>query len=153
MPLRRVKGAPFGSLFQKRGHKSNKETIFLDKKKTILFIEDEASLQKAMGDILRLEGYEVMAALDGDIGLKLAKTKSPGLILLDLILPKKDGFEVLHELKIAKETKEIPVIVLTNLEGTLEVERALELGAYTYLVKANYDIEDVVSKIKEALQA
>ena len=117
----------------------------------ILFVEDEPSLQKAIREVLTQEGYKVLGAADGEEGLKKAKEEKPNLILLDLILPKKDGFEVLKELKADEKLKDIPVIVLTNLEGVGDVEKALELGATTYLVKANYKLEDVVNKIKELL--
>ena len=119
--------------------------------KKILFIEDESALQKTFGDILKQEGYEMLSALDGETGLKMAKTENPDLILLDLVLPKKHGFEVLQALKEDAETKDIPIIVLTNLEGTGDVEKALELGATTYLIKASYTLEEVVAKIKKAL--
>lgn len=120
--------------------------------KTILFIEDEPLLQKITAEILTQEGFNVKSALDGEAGLKMIMELKPNLVLLDLILPKKDGFEVLKEIKANEETKNIPVIILTNLEGTPDVERALELGATTYLVKANYELEDVVKKIKETLK-
>ena len=119
--------------------------------KKILFIEDESALQKTFGEILSQEGYEMISALDGEIGLRLAKDKKPDLILLDLVLPKIHGFEVLKRLKTDKETKDIPVIVLTNLEGIGDVDKALGLGATTYLVKAQYGLEEVVEKIKKAL--
>ena len=118
----------------------------------ILFIEDEPHLQKEVGEVLKQEGLGVITALDGEKGLEVAKKEKPDLILLDLILPKKDGFEVLKELKESEEMKDIPVIVLTTLEGTGDVEKALELGATTYLVKANYRLEDVVAKIKRLLE-
>ena len=119
--------------------------------KKILFIEDEKALQTTFSDILGQEGYEIVSALDGEAGLDLAKTSKPDLILLDLVLPKMHGFEVLKALKENSATQDIPIIVLTNLEGTGDVEKALELGATTYLVKANYTLEEVVSKIKKAL--
>ena len=119
--------------------------------KTILFIEDESALQKTFGDVLEQEGYKMVSAMDGEEGLRLVKLEKPDLILLDLILPKVHGFEVLKQLKDDKETKDIPIIVLTNLEGTGDVEKALELGATTYLVKANYSLEEVLQKIKKAL--
>jgi len=119
--------------------------------KTILFIEDESALQKTFGDILKQEGYDIFPALDGEAGLRLAKDKKPDLILLDLVLPKVHGFEVLKKLKEDKETKDIPIIVLTNLEGIGDVDKAIELGATTYLVKAQYSLEEVVEKIKKAL--
>ena len=84
--------------------------------------------------------------------MKLAKSIKPDLILLDLILPKIHGFDVLKELKEDEKTKEIPIIVLTNLERVEDVEKALELGATTYLVKADYTLEEVIEKIKNALK-
>ncbi|MCJ7786940.1 response regulator [Patescibacteria group bacterium] len=120
--------------------------------KTILFIEDESSLQKTFSDFLSPEGYEIISALDGETGLRLAKEKNLDLILLDLILPKVHGFEVLKELKTDPKTKEIPIIVLTNLEGMGDVEKAIELGATTYLVKDQYTLEEVVEKIKEIIE-
>ncbi len=123
--------------------------------KTILFIEDESALQKTFGDLLRKEGCEMVSALDGEIGLRLAKPgaggQKPDLILLDLILPKVHGFDVLKNLKEDKETKEIPIIVLTNLEGIGDVDKAIELGATTYLVKAQYTLEEILEKIKKTL--
>lgn len=120
--------------------------------KKILFIEDEPSLQKTVNEVLTQEGFKVFSALDGEKGLKLIKKEKPDLVLLDLILPKKDGFEVLKEIKEDKETKDIPVIILTNLEGVGDVEKALSLGAATYLVKAGYELEEIVTKVKQALK-
>ncbi|KPJ73664.1 hypothetical protein AMJ48_00435 [Parcubacteria bacterium DG_74_1] len=119
--------------------------------KKILFVEDEAALQKTLGEILKQEKYEVIPALDGEVGLRLAKDKKPDLILLDLVLPRVHGIEVLRKLKEDEETKEIPVIVLTNLGEIEDINRAVELGATTYLVKAQYTLEEVVGKIKKAL--
>lgn len=118
----------------------------------ILFIEDEPSLQKTVGEVLEQEGFEVLSATDGETGLELAKNKKPDLILLDLILPRKDGFAVLAELKQDPDTRDIKVVVLTNLEGSGDVEKALELGATTYLVKANYELEEVVRKVKDFIE-
>lgn len=119
--------------------------------KKILFIEDEPDLQKSLGGLLKNKGYEVISALDGEAGLNLAKKTSPDLILLDLILPKIHGLQILEQLKSTAETKNIPVVILTNIEESAEVERAIELGAKTYLVKANYNLEDVAKKIITAL--
>lgn len=119
--------------------------------KKILFIEDEEALQKALGNALESKGYSALRALDGEAGLRAAKNEMPDLVLLDLVLPKKNGFEVLEELKKDASTKNIPVIVLTNLEGSAEVERALALGATTYLVKANYKLDELMSKIELVL--
>lgn len=120
--------------------------------KRILFIEDEAALQKTFGDILKSEGFEVISALDGETGLNLVKKENPDLVLLDLILPKIHGLDVLKEIKQNENTKNIPVIVLTNVESIEEIDKALELGATTYLVKSDYSLEDVIAKIKKALE-
>lgn len=120
--------------------------------KKILFIEDESALQRAVTQVLSEEGYQIFSALDGEIGLKLAYKEMPDLILLDLILPKKDGFEVLRELKQDPQMKNIPIVVLTNLEGSNDVERAIELGGTTYLVKTNYKLEEVIERVKQVLR-
>lgn len=121
--------------------------------KTILFIEDESALQKTFSDLLELKGYKVVSALDGEIGVALAKKVKPDLILLDIVLPKINGLEVLGKLKEDSETKTIPVILLTNLEGINNVGKALELGATTYLVKAQYSLDEVVKKIEQTINA
>ncbi|KKR04151.1 MAG: Adenylate cyclase [Parcubacteria group bacterium GW2011_GWF2_39_13b] len=126
--------------------------MFHEHMSKILFVEDEPTLQKTLGDVLAKEGYDIKTASDGEEGLALAKKFKPDLMLLDLILPKKDGFTVLKEIKADEELKYIPVIVLTNLEGTSDVEKVLELGATTYLVKANYDLGEVVERVKQALK-
>lgn len=121
------------------------------KKQKILIVEDEATLQKALSEYLVLEGFAVVNALDGEQGAQMAKKEKPDLILLDIILPKKDGYEVMDELKAGEETKNIPIILLTNLGGAEDVEKAFSKGATTYLVKADYKLEDVVKKIRETL--
>ncbi len=118
----------------------------------ILIIEDEPILQKTLSESLRQEGYEIKSALDGEEGIKMARESNPDLILLDLILPKIDGFEVLEELKKDENTKAIPVIVLTNMENESDIEKALTLGATAYLVKVNYDLKEVIEKVKEVIK-
>ena len=119
--------------------------------KKILFIEDESALQKALEDILKQEGYKMISALDGETGLRLAESEKPDLILLDLILPKMRGFEVFKKLKEGSKTKNIPVIILTKLEGMKDINQAIELGATTYLVKTQYTMKEVIEKVKKAL--
>lgn len=121
--------------------------------KTILLIEDEPTLQKTLSEAFIQKGYQIQSALDGLAGLSLAQETKPDLILLDLVLPKMDGFEVLKELKKNDATKEIPVIILTNLESTQDIERAILLGATNYLVKANYNLNDVLEKVEKAFSA
>jgi CheY-like chemotaxis protein len=120
--------------------------------KKILFIEDEAAIQKTFSDALSKEDYEITSAPVGEIGLRLAKEKKPDLILLDVILPEMDGFEVLKALREDAATKDISVIMLTNLEGVGDIEKAIEFGATTYLVKANYTLEEVLQKIKDSFK-
>lgn len=117
----------------------------------IVFIEDETTLQKMLSAALKEEGFSVIAASDGEAGLAAVRAEKPALVLLDLILPKMDGFTVLSEIKKDEATLKIPVIVLTNLESAENVEKVVALGATTYLVKANYDLPDIVAKIKEVL--
>ena len=119
------------------------------KQKLILFIEDNPAIQKTFGEILTQEGYQVIPAIDGEAGISLAKKEKPDLILLDLILPKKDGFEVLKEVKAEEQTKNIPVIVLSVLEGSEDIQKAIEYGANSYLIKSDYTPEELVRKVKE----
>jgi len=121
----------------------------MDKK--ILVIEDEATLQKALVEILEQSGYQVNSALDGEKGWEIAKEEIPDLILLDIILPKMDGFDVLKSLKGDPKTEGIPVIILTNLGDITNIQKALELGANTYLVKADFHLDDVLKKVEETL--
>lgn len=121
-------------------------------KKHILFIEDEEALRDAFREAFKRHGYTIRDAANGEDGLQIAQQELPDIILLDLILPKKSGFEVLKELRNNPTTKHIPVIVLTNLEGSEDVEQALAHGATTYLVKANYSLDDIVAKVKSAIE-
>lgn len=118
----------------------------------LLIVEDDAVLRKALGEYLGTEGFEVIYAEDGEIGSRLALSEKPNLILLDIVLPKKDGYQVLREVKENSDTKHIPIVLLTNLGSISDVEKALEMGATTYLVKADYKLEEVTEKIKEILE-
>lgn len=118
--------------------------------KKILFVEDEATMQKTITDALTGR-YELISAMDGKTGLDLVRSEKPDLVLLDIILPKMNGFEVLKEIKKDPKIKDIPVIILTNLEGPDEVNKALELGATTYLIKSSYGLEELIKKIRNIL--
>ena len=120
--------------------------------KKILLIEDEDVLQQTMAEYLTAEKFEVVGAMDGQIGLEMAQKESPDLILLDIILPKLDGFSVLEEIKKNEKTKNIPVILLTNLESMENIQKAFEKGVVAYLIKADFKLEEVVEKIKEILK-
>lgn len=118
----------------------------------ILIVEDEEFLVRTLQDNLVSEGFKVDAAMDGEEALsKLAKDK-PDLILLDLLLPKKDGFYVLNQVKQNPEWKLIPVIVLSNLGGDTEIKKALEMGADDYFVKSQHPIQEVVEKVKDYIE-
>lgn len=119
----------------------------------ILFIEEEPALQQALGGFLSSRGYTVTPALDGEAGLALARAERPDLILLDLILPKKHGLDVLGELRADPALRAVPVIVLTNVELDETVEQASRLGAAAYLVKTNYTLEEVLAKVRAVLGA
>ena len=121
--------------------------------KKILIVEDEPTLQRAILSVLTDQGYKIFSATNGEDAITIARKELPDLILLDLILPKKDGFAVLTDLKQEPATMNIPVIILTNLEGNTDVERALALGATTYLVKTNYKLEEIAEKIKSMLES
>lgn len=121
------------------------------KGKKILLVEDDEFLAELYATKLAIEGYEVFLANDGEKGVKMAKEKNPDLILLDIILPKMDGFEVLSKIKADQEIKAIPVILLTNLSQKDEVKRGLDLGAADYLIKAHFMPSEVVKKIKQSI--
>lgn len=119
--------------------------------KTILLVEDDEFLAELYATKLNLEGFEVLLASDGEKGLKMAKESNPDLILLDIILPKMDGFEVLGNIKEDSSIKDIPVILLTNLSQKDEVKKGLDLGAKDYLIKAHFMPSEVVKKIKQTI--
>src|SRR3989338_4845702 len=120
-------------------------------KKRILLVEDDEFLAELYATKLNLEGFEVSLATDGEKGLRLAKEQEPDLVLLDIVLPKMDGFEVLRQLKLGKKTKEMPVILLTNLSQKDEVSRGLSLGANDYMIKAHFMPSEVIKKIKQVI--
>lgn len=121
-------------------------------KKTVLLIEDEAPLQKTLEDALTSKELGLISALDGEIGIRLAKQKKPDLILLDLKLPGISGIQVCKKLKGDEETKDIPIIVLTNVEDMESIQEAINLGATAYLLKINYKLGEIVEKVRKILQ-
>jgi DNA-binding response OmpR family regulator len=123
-----------------------------DKNKRILIIEDDTMISNMYRMKLTQDGFTVIAAEDGATGLETAKKEKPDLIMLDVILPALDGFSVLEELKKDSSTKNISVIMLTNLGTDEDVKKGQELGAVDYLVKANFTPSDVSKKVKEVLK-
>ena len=121
----------------------------MDKKKAlILVVEDERLLIKALGDKLRLEGFEVLEAHNGKEGLALAIEKHPDLILLDIIMPVMDGISMLQELRKDEWGKYASVLMLTNLTDADKTEESLKNGAFDYLIKADWKLGDLVIKIR-----
>lgn len=119
--------------------------------KKIVLIEDDEILAKVIFTELTDAGFDVVQAFDGSAGLELVKKEVPDLVLLDLILPKKDGFAVLAELKKDPHprTQSVPVIILTLLGEDVDIKRGMALGAVDYLVKSSHTTEEVIGKIKK----
>lgn len=118
----------------------------------VLIVEDEEFLVRALKDNLISEGYTVSIAMDGEAAFDELKKKKPSLILLDLLLPKKNGFDVLRDVRANPEYQHIPVVILSNLGEDSEIKRALELGANDYFVKSQHPIQEVIEKVREYLQ-
>ena len=119
--------------------------------KKILIVEDDKYLANAHRVKLSKSGFEAMIAYDGEQAIQTLESFSPDLIVLDLIMPNKDGFAVLAELKQNPKWQHIPVIVTSNLSQKEDINRALELGAANYIIKSNSDLNDLLVKIHTIL--
>ena len=115
----------------------------------VLIAEDEELLEKVLKEKFRKEQFTVAHAADGEATLALVKSFQPDIILLDIIMPKKNGLDVLRELKDDPELKHIPVIIMSNLGEDEKIKEALGIGAVDYLVKTQHPINEVVEKVKE----
>lgn len=122
------------------------------KKNKILLIEDDKSLIKILKKAINTDEYEIVLAVNADQGFRLAKEKNPNVIVLDVLMPGKTGFDCLRQLKNEPKTKKIPVIILSNLGQDEEIRLAISLGASGYLVKANFTIDEVIKKITKAIK-
>jgi len=120
--------------------------------KKILIIEDDKFLLKVIKKKLLKENYTVVEALDGEQGIKGIKKEKPDLVLLDLILPEMDGFEVLTKMKADPKTAKIPVIVLSNLGEEQQVKKGLKMGANDYLIKAHFTPGEIIERIEAAMK-
>ena len=129
---------------------TNGKTDSANGKTKVLIVEDDRFLLKILTMKFSAEGFDVASAADGEDGLKQMVSSPPDLVVLDLILPKMNGFEVLTEMRTNATTKNIPVVVLSNLGQEEDIRRATELGAQEFLVKSNLSIMEVVSRVKEA---
>jgi CheY-like chemotaxis protein len=119
--------------------------------KKILLIEDDKFLRELMNKKLLTLGYEVVSAADGESGLVMIKETKPDVVLLDLILPGINGFEVLEKAKQDPEIANIPVVILSNLGQGEDIEKGLALGAKDFLVKAHFTPQEIVNKLKSIL--
>ena len=115
----------------------------------ILLIEDEEIMIGLLQKKLTNEGYEVSVARDGEEGLKAMREVRPDLVLLDIIMPKMGGFEVMEEMNKDKELKKIPVIVISNSGQPVELDKAQKLGAKDWLIKTEFDPQEVIDKVKK----
>lgn len=123
-----------------------------DHKGTILLVEDDPFISGMYTTKLSLLGYTVQVAMDGVQGWDALQKERPDLVLLDIVMPKKDGFQVLADLRADERFRTMPVILLTNLGQKPDVERGLELGADDYIIKAHFTPSEVVEKIEATLQ-
>src|SRR5260221_345122 len=117
----------------------------------ILIVEDDPLMCRMYQKIFSFESYEVETAADGQEGLEKARTTAPTLILLDIMMPKMNGLQVLESLKADPATNKIPVIMLTNLAGTQDAETALSKGAVKYIIKSEQEPKQVVDMVKEII--
>ncbi|MBI3671627.1 response regulator [Candidatus Azambacteria bacterium] len=120
--------------------------------KKVLIVEDEQALVRAIQEKLKKEGISVLTAKDGETGLETALLEHPDLILLDIIMPKMNGIEMLRELKEDAWGKSAKVIILSNLSDGEMVSEAFKMGIYDFLVKSDWSLDDVVDKVKQKLK-
>jgi len=117
----------------------------------VLIVEDDSFLANIYKTKFEMEGFKINVSENGEVALIDVKKKKPAIILLDILLPKLDGFAVLSKLKEDKDTKDIPVILLTNLGQKDDVQKGLDMGAVDYLIKAHFKPSEVVEKVKKVL--
>ncbi|KKU14487.1 MAG: Response regulator receiver protein [Parcubacteria group bacterium GW2011_GWB1_45_9] len=117
----------------------------------ILIVEDEAVLSKVLKEKFERSGFECIVASDGEVAITMARDGKPDVIVLDLVLPKKNGFLVLEEIKEDAGMKLIPIVVVSNLGEDGDIKKALALGAADYFVKSQHPINEIVEKVKSVL--
>ncbi len=117
----------------------------------ILLAEDDRFLRRACETKLRQFGFEVRAAVDGEEALTLARARAPELLLLDLLMPKRDGLSVLAALKADEATRDIPVVILSNSSKELEMKKASDLGALAYWIKSNMSLQELCGRVQEVI--
>lgn len=122
-----------------------------EQKKIILVVEDEEPMQLVLRDVLKVEGYDVLEAKNGIEGLELALKEHPDLILLDILMPKMDGLEMLKNLRADEWGRKVPVIVLTNLSDNEDIAKAVEDDVFEYFVKTDIRIDEVIQRIRDKI--
>lgn len=120
-------------------------------KSKVFIVEDDEFLVKAYKYIFEKDGFEVLVAPDGDKAIEMLEGPVASVVLLDLMLPGADGFTVLQTIGKNDKWKQVPVVILSNLNHPDNIQKGKELGAVDYLVKANTDIENVVARVKLCL--
>jgi len=124
----------------------------MSSKPKILIAEDDKFISRALCDGLGRAGFEAIPAHDGLEALAKIRSAKPDLILLDIIMPNKNGFEVLSEIKKENEFNKIPIIILSNLGQESDIKQGEELGADDYLIKSNVPMKEVIEKVKKLLK-
>lgn len=119
--------------------------------KKVLVVEDDKFLANAYKAGFEGEGFEVELAYDGEEALQMAEKIKPDVMLLDILIPKVDGFSVLQQLKLNKELEKIPVIIASNLGQQQDIDRGMQLGATDYIVKSESSVTEILNKIKKIL--
>jgi len=127
-------------------------SLFAKFMKKILIIEDEEVLSNLLQKKLSQEGYQVDITGNGQKGLEKIRKNKPDLILLDIIMPKMGGFEVMEELHKDEELKDIPIIIISNSGQPVEIDRAKKLGVRDWLIKTNFDPQEVIDKVKKQFE-
>lgn len=127
-------------------NKTPQEQVVNEDKISIFVVEDDKFLRELLVRKLEISGFDVSFAIDGEEALRKLKEKVPQLILLDLVLPGIDGFEVLSHIRKNPKTSSVPVIILSNLGQQDEVEKGIRLGADDYLIKAHFTPDEIVEK-------
>ena len=122
-----------------------------DGAKKIMIIEDDRFLSSLMKARFEKDGFGVIQAFDGEEAIQLFKTQTPNLIILDLIMPRVTGFEVLQAISISPQLEKVPVVILSNLAQDSDIEKARQLGAKEYFVKVKVSIDDLVGRVKSLL--
>lgn len=120
-----------------------------DEPKKIMIIEDDRFLSSLMKARLEKEGFSVAQAFDGEEAIQALKTEPPALVILDLIMPKVTGFEVLQTISITPQLDKVPVVIVSNLAQDSDIEKARQLGAREYFIKVKISIDDLIGKIKD----